>query len=93
MGLDFGELRADFEDESYPLSKADLLAAYGDREIGTESGTKTLDEILGPVGGETFDGPDAVQQTVLTMVGASAAGRTDYSDRRTSQDESEQESF
>jgi hypothetical protein len=93
VGLEFGDLRTELEEESYPLSKAALIERYGDREIGTESGSTTLREVLAPVGEETFEGADGVQQTVLTMVGESAEGRTEYSDRGTSQDEDDQESF
>jgi hypothetical protein len=84
VGLDFGDLDDDLESESFPLSKDELLDRYGDREIGLESGTRTLDELLGPVGKETFDGQDDVHQTVLTMVDEAAEGRTEYSDRGTS---------
>jgi hypothetical protein len=93
VGLDFGDLREDLAAESFPLSKDDLLEEYGDRDIGTESGSTTLREILEPVGEETFEDVDAVRQTVLTMVDESAEGRPHYSDRGPSQDESEQQSF
>jgi len=93
VGLDFGDLQADLASESYPLTKDELLANYGDREIGTESGSKTLREILEPVGEDRFADETEVHQTVLTMVGESAEGRVNYSDRGTSQDEADQESL
>lgn len=92
-GLDFSDLRDDLEDESYPLSNDELLDRYGDREIGTENGEKTLRQILGPVESDTYEDADQVRQAVFTMVGESAEGRTEYSDRGTSGDQSDQVSF
>jgi len=93
VGLEFGDLEEDLQTESFPLSKNELLDAYGDRAIHTENGDETIREILGQVGEETFDGPDEVHQTILTMVGEEAVGRTEYSDRGTSAGQEDQESL
>lgn len=92
MGLDFGGLSEDLAAESYPLSKDELLSKHGDREVGTESGSKTLREIIGPLGQDEFADADAVHQAVLNMVGESAEGRVGYSDRGGSSRDSEAES-
>jgi len=91
MGLDFAGLSNALDDESFPLAKEELLSNHGDHEVGTESGSKTLREILGPLGQDEFVDADAVHQAVLNMVGESAEGRVGYSDRAGSSQDSESE--
>ena len=91
MGIDFGGLTEDLESEEYPLSKTDLLETYGDRELEHANGTVTVEELLGPLGRDEFDGPDAVHQAVLNMVGQEAEGRPGYSDRGGSTPDEEKE--
>lgn len=93
MGLDFSNVTDDLAEESYPISKSELLDRYGDREIGIESGTRTLRELLEPVGQDEFDGQDSIHQTILTMVDKSAEGRERYSDRGLEFDQDDQVSF
>lgn len=93
VGVEFGDLSEDLQSVSYPLSTAELLDDYGDRTIQMESGETTVADILGPVGDEEFDGPDEVHQTILTMIGEDAVGRSEYSDRGTSAGQEDQESL
>jgi hypothetical protein len=96
MGIEFGDLTDDLESEDYPISKAELLEKYGDRELGMPDGTTTLREVIGGEGEDTYEGQDEVHQVVLNMVGDEAVGRAEYSDRCGSYpnpDENEEESL
>lgn len=81
QGVDFGGLVDDLAGESYPMGKAELVERYGDRKLDLEDGTRTLEEILGPIGEDSFESADAVIQSVIGMVGDAAVGRTEYTDR------------
>lgn len=91
MGVEFGELTDDLESESYPLTRADLLDRYGDRELEHASGETTLREVLSGEGQDEYDGPDAVHQAILNNVGTQAVGRDRYSDRGGSRPEEDEE--
>lgn len=95
MGVDFGDLRGDLEDEEYPLSQGALLDRYGDRELEISSGTRTVREVLSDLGERDYESVDDVRQAVLNMVGEEAVGREGYSDRGGDGQgrESDQESF
>lgn len=95
-GIEFGDLTDDLESETYPLSKADLLERYGDRELEHASGAVRLEELLAGEGDREFEDADAVHETILNMVGSAAVGREEYSDRgagTAEQDGVEDESF
>ncbi|MCU4801617.1 hypothetical protein OB920_14655 [Halobacteria archaeon HArc-gm2] len=81
MGIEFGDLQEDLEQESYPISKAELLEKYGDRTVTHSGGESTVEEVLGPLGREEFEGQDQIHQSILNMVGDEAEGREEYSDR------------
>jgi hypothetical protein len=81
MGIEFGDLDDDLENEEYPISKDELLEKYGDRELEHAGGESTVEEVVGPIGREEFDGHDEVHQEILNMVGSQAEGREEYSDR------------
>ena len=91
MGIEFGDLSEDLEREEYPLSKDELLEKYGDRELEYANGSTTVEEVIGPLGRDEFDGQDAVHQAILTMVGDEAEGRVEYSDRGGSTPDEEKE--
>lgn len=81
MGIEFGDLNDDLSQEDYPLSKDELLEKYGDRELEHASGTTTVEEVIGEMGRDEFDGEDEIHQAILNMVGKGAEGRPQYSDR------------
>lgn len=80
-GIEFGDLTDDLEGESYPLSKAELLERYGDRDLEHSGGSVTLRELLVEEGDREFETADDVHETILNMVGSEAIGREGYSDR------------
>lgn len=81
MGIEFGDLDEDLENEEYPITKDELLEKYGDRELEHAGGESTVEEVVGPIGREEFDGHDEIHQEILNMVGSDAEGRKRYSDR------------
>lgn len=95
MGVEFGDLTDDLESESYPMTKAEVLDEYGDRELEHANGSTTLRDVLQPVGDREFEGADDVHQTVLDMIGDEAVGREGQSGRGagTATNEGDPESF
>lgn len=80
-GIEFGDLTADLEAESYPLSHEALLSRFGDRELGLIDDRVTLREVLSPENEREYEDAEGVRQAVLNMVGDEAVGRENYSDR------------
>lgn len=81
MGVEFGSLADELDEEEYPMSKDDVVGKYGDRELNIADGTKTVEEVLAGRGDEEFQSANDVQQSILNMVGSEAVGRQRYSDR------------
>lgn len=81
LGVEFGDLAGDLEDADYPLSQAELLDEYGDREVDLEEGTKTLDEVLRGENEREYEDAQSVEQAVLDMVGEDAVGKEGQSGR------------
>jgi len=81
VGVEFGPLADDLETEEYPMTKAELLEMYGNREIELESGTQTVRDAIAPLGETEFRSADEVTQSLLNMVVDEAVGRKNYSDR------------
>ena len=81
QGVEFGPLMDDLEAETYPQEKDELLATYGDREVDLQDGAETLNDILGPLGGKTYESAEDVIQDVIGNVSTEAVGRDNYTDR------------
>ena len=82
QGIDFGEVDDVLSETEYPVTAAELVADYGDAELGTSRGHETLDDVLGEYeADEAFASEFEVKQALLTMMGGDAVGRRGYSDR------------
>ena len=81
MGVEFGELDDELDSLSYPVTTEELLDDYGDHELEFQEESATLSELLEPMGDQTYESKNGVQQAVLNMVGDQAIGRKNYSDR------------
>ncbi len=82
QGIDFGDVDDALSSTEYPVTAGELVADYGDAEVGTSRGHETLDEVLGEYeANESFESEFEVKQAVLTMVGGDAVGRRGYTDR------------
>ena len=93
MGLEFGDLYNDLEEEEYPIAMSDVIDRYGGREIEHANGAETVESILSEYqDDQEFESAEEARQTILNMVGTEAVGRDRYSDRGEDPDSS-QESF
>ncbi|AEN05728.1 hypothetical protein [Halolamina sp.] len=81
QGIEFGALAEDLEEETYPISHAELLGRYGDRQLELASGTTMLREVLQPENESEYEDAESVRQAIFMMVGDGAVGREGYSDR------------
>lgn len=97
QGIEFGSVTDALENESFPLTKAELLNRHGERTITFSDGSSTLADILHPENEREFEDTESVRQAIFAMVGEGAVGREEYSDRGGSSpdgpDPDEQESF
>lgn len=97
MGIEFGSLAGELEDESYPLTHDELLDRYGGSELELGDKTTVLRDVLGPENEQEYEDAEAVRQAIFSMVGDDAIGREGYSDRGgnplESNDDSEDESL
>ncbi|MFC6824473.1 DUF5789 family protein [Halopelagius fulvigenes] len=89
MGVEFGSLADELDEEEYPISKEEVVEKYGDHELNISDGTTTVEEVLAGRGDEEFQSPNEVQQSILNMVGGEAVGRQRYSDRGIEDDSDE----
>ena len=81
QGIEFGRLAEELEAESYPLSHEELLDRYGDYELVLVNGRTTVSEVLEPENQAEYDDAESVRQAIFSMVGDTAVGRKNYSDR------------
>ncbi len=81
QGIEFGSLAEELEDESYPLSRDELLDRYGDHELELADKSTALRDVLGPENEQEYEDAEGVRQAIFSMVGDDAIGREGYSDR------------
>jgi hypothetical protein len=75
LGDDFHD---SIDDQSYPVSATEFVAAVGDDAGPTE---EELDAVLARAGADTLTDADDARDTVLCGLGGDAVGRRRYSDR------------
>lgn len=88
QGIEFGQLKEQLQSHDYPTTGEEILASYGNTELGLPNGTTTVREILGKresVAGSTedlrYESAEEVHQSIFNMIGSDAVGREKYSDR------------
>jgi hypothetical protein len=69
------------DSHEYPATGDELIDAYGDLEIEVHDGSETVAEVLGRLGGTTYEGPEDVREALFSAVSHEAVGRRFYSDR------------
>lgn len=84
LGIRFGSLQMDLQAEAFPLTHAEFLNKYGEREVEHASGSTSIRELLEPLGDPEFESIDDIEQSILSMVDDGAIGRKYYTDRETS---------
>lgn len=67
-GERLGDLDEALDDHDYPTSTDELIEAFGDRTVETRGGWKSVEEVLAPVGDETYDSADDVRSRIQGLV-------------------------
>jgi hypothetical protein len=82
QGVEFGSIESVFEEASYPVTAAELVEQFGDREIGRTSAEPiAIRDLFADVGNQSFDSDEELRQGMLNMMPADSVGRQRYSDR------------
>lgn len=63
-----GDLDDVLETQDYPTTTDELVEAYGDYEIQTQSGEKSLEEVLASTNNQTYDSADDVRSRILGLI-------------------------
>ncbi|MCU4972780.1 hypothetical protein OB955_08510 [Halobacteria archaeon AArc-m2/3/4] len=67
-GERLGELDEALEEQEYPTTTEDLIEAHGDREVESQEGWKSVDDVLAPVDDETYDSADEVRSRIQGLI-------------------------
>jgi hypothetical protein len=73
--VDLVGLEAELEDLPFPLTGSEVVAAVGDREVKSATGSYTIEELVPETDEETFDAPDAVRVHIQRPTVAAAMKR------------------
>lgn len=63
-----GDLDDELEAHDYPVDAAELVSVHGDREVETQGGSRTVGDVLGPVGDETYESADDVRNRIRGLI-------------------------
>ena len=63
-----GDLDKALETQDYPITTNELAEAYGDYDIETQHGTRSLEEVLASTDDQTFVSADDVRSRVLGLI-------------------------
>ena len=63
-----GDLDDALENLDYPTTTDELVEAYGDYEIETQSGEESLGEVLASTENQTYDSADDVRSRILGLI-------------------------
>ena len=67
-GRQLGDLDEALENHDYPTTTDELIEAYGDREVESQGGSKSIDELLSPIDDETYDSTDEVRNRIQRLL-------------------------
>lgn len=67
-GHRLGDLNEALEDHDYPTTTAELIEAYGDREVESRDGWTSIDDLLAPAADETYDSADEVRNRIQGLL-------------------------
>lgn len=67
-GERLGDLDEALEHHDYPTTTADLIEAHGDREVETQEGSKSIEEVLASVDNERYDSADDVRNRIQGLI-------------------------
>lgn len=64
-----GDLDGALESHDYPATTNELIEDYGEYELETQSGEKSLEDVLSSTGEQIYDSADDVRRRVLGLIG------------------------
>lgn len=67
-GEKLGALDEALESHDYPTTTDELVTAYGDREIETQGGQESINDVLAPIDNETYDSADDVRNRIQGLI-------------------------
>lgn len=67
-GERLGALDEALETHDYPTTTDELIAAYGDYEVETQGGSKSINEVLAPIDNETYDSAVDVRHRIQGLI-------------------------
>jgi hypothetical protein len=63
-----GDLDEELENHDYPTTTDKLISAHSDREVETQGGSKTIEEVLGPINNELYESADDVRNRIQGLI-------------------------
>ena len=67
-GMRLGDLDEALEDHDYPATRDELIRAYGDHEVETQGGRRSIGEVLSPIDNETYDSADDFRNRIQGLI-------------------------
>lgn len=67
-GERLGDLDDALEAHEYPTTTEELIAAYGDREVETRDGSRSLEDVLAPLDNEQYDTADDARTRIQGLI-------------------------
>lgn len=81
-GVDFTEIDKVLDDLSFPVTKQEFVAEYGNLTIErTNADPIAVEDLFEGTGDDTFDDEEEVRQSILNLMPKESVGRQRYSDR------------
>lgn len=68
QGGELGEFDETLEEQDYPMTVDELIAAYSDYEVESVDGTQSIEEVLNSVDEKTYNSSDEVRNDVLNQL-------------------------
>ena len=65
---ELGDFDDVLENHEYPTTTDELIAAFGDREVETQRGSTTIEDVLDPIENETYDSPEDVRVRIQGLL-------------------------
>lgn len=63
-----GDLDEELDEHDYPVTTNDLITDYGDREVETQDGTTSIEEVLAPIDNESYESADDVRNRIQGLI-------------------------
>lgn len=67
-GERLGDLDEALENHDYPTTTDELIEAYGEYDVETQGGWKSVEEVLAPVDNEMYDSADNVRNRIQGLI-------------------------